>query len=333
MVPTFKEVFYLSQELQLRYIKREDKKLSAANTINRHLKEYKRYFEGTEFESLPINKISVKDIKHHTLQTLENFDLRRRAYNNFITLMRAAFVYALDEEIIKENPMSVINFANPRFINMLAEESDIYDRIYSDEELRKMLLYLRAKERRYPKRVSFMALEYQILMGERRGEVAPSKWSDIKEEDGIYYIEIRRELLDAANTVGNVIVEHTKTSKNRRVPIWYEVREFLDRLIVFHQHNNINSEFLFPSKRSTTGCIDLKTPYRVFYEMCKDLGIKLDKSLPKGTHAYRRNFAKRIGDADLASKLLGNDERVLRKNYYDGVDMRKALQVLSQGHS
>ena len=332
MVPTFKEAFNLSQEIQLKYIKKEDKKLSVANTINRHLREYKRYFEGTKFESLPITNITVKDIKDHTMEVLTNYDLRRRAYNNYITLMRAAFIYALDEEIIKENPMDVINFANHRFINMLVDESNIEDRIYSDDEIRRMLLYLRQKERRYPKRISFMALEYQILMGERRGEVAPSKWSDIKEEDGIWFVEVRRELIDSFNTVGNVIVEHTKTRKNRRVPIWHEVREFLDRLIIFHQKNNINSEFLFPSKRSTTGCIDLKTPYRVFYEMCKDLGIKLDKSLPKGTHAYRRNFAKRVGDAELASKLLGNDERVLRRNYYDGVDMKRALQVLSQGH-
>ena len=96
MVPTFKEAFTLSQQLQLKYIKKEDKKLSVANTVNRHLREYKRYFEDTKFESLPINSITVKDIKHHTLYVLETFDLRRRAYNNYITLLRQAFTYALD---------------------------------------------------------------------------------------------------------------------------------------------------------------------------------------------------------------------------------------------
>lgn len=127
---------------------------------------------------------------------------------------------------------------------------------------------------------------------------------------------------------GRHIVEHTKTSKNRRVPVWSELQEFLDRLEEFHNSNDIYSEYLFPSKRSKYGCIDLRTPYKAFHQMCEDLGIELSLDLPKGTHAYRRNFAKKIDNATLSSKLLGNSEKVLKRNYYDGLDLDKALLVL-----
>lgn len=324
---TFEHVYRMSQEDQIRYVKDPDRRPSVQNTIRRHNSDYKRYFAGTKFERKKIDTITDQDVKDHCFYVLSNNDLRRRAFNNFLAILRATFIFALDERYIDVNPLNTINFSSPRFTNMFVMDSNIEDRIYSDMELYRMKLYLHSKQHEFPDRISFYALEYQLLMGERRGEVAPSKWADIKEEKGIRYIEIRREVLERGH---GRIVEHTKTCMNRRVPVFDEVDEFLVRLKAFHDENSISSEFLFPSKRSKSGCIDLTTTYKVFHEMCREIDISLSSDLPKGTHAYRRNFAKRVGNAELASKLLGNNEKVLRKNYYDGVDLGQALHTLNR---
>ena len=111
----------------------------------------------------------------------------------------------------------------------------------------------------------------------------------------------------------------------------------LKRIIAVHKQYGIRSEFLFPRKQPVKGepeCISINTVYHFYHRMCARLGIELQKDVIRGPHAFRRNKADEIensigGSAELASRLLGNTPRVLKQNYYDGVDMTAARDVLN----
>lgn len=47
-------------------------------------------------------------------------------------------------------------------------------------------------------------------------------------------------------------------------------------------------------------------------------------------HAWRRNFAKRLGNSYLSSHLLGNDQKVCEENYSNAIDFAEALTELEK---
>lgn len=331
---TFKEVFEYYQKETIRYVKSEERRYSVLNTVSRKDYCYARFFGGTDFESKPIDKITSKDIKEILFFNLERYELKKRAFDTMSGIIRQTFRTAADEGWILEDTSKLVNYHSPKIVNMIIPDKDIEERMYTDEEIDAMIDYCHKWQEKYPKRTTAFALEYQILMGKRRGEVCASKWSDIHtDKNGIRYIQISRELQEVKKGAGNPhefckVVEHTKTSMDRRVPIWDELNEFLSRLKTQHDEYYPNEDFMFPAD-TEFGCINIRTVYYMFHKMRKELGVELSYDCIKGTHAYRRNFAKRIDNAELASKLLGNDVAVLKKNYYNGLDLGKALTALN----
>lgn len=334
---TFEEVFNLYLEDYAKCIKNEEKRYSANNTINRRRSEYKRYYKDSRFSSLYIDEITVKDIKDFLANALETHKMSKQVYFSMSGIIRVTFAFAADEGLIDTNVSILVDYKSKRFFNMFVESKSIEERMWSDEEIEVFLLECRERQAQRKKNITSYALEFQILIGARRGEVCPLKWSDISvDQNGIKYIEISKELLyiepNASNPKGyEKIVSHTKTSLNRRVPVWKELDEFLERLWAVHTLYYPNSDFLFPGKQDE-GCLGVRGVYNLFYRICKTHGYELDKYCSKGTHAFRRSFAKRIDNPEMAAKLLGNQPRILKKNYYDGLNMEKALEVLNGGN-
>lgn len=326
----FKDAYRITQEEKQIYCKGE-KALSVTNTVTRNLQNYQRFFGGTDFENMLIDEITEQDIEDEMLKILRQYDLRKAAYQSMCTIIRTAFTYAYRHRYACENIAARVDFGHPKFQSMLADDVDIEDRLYTDDEIRRMLTYCHIAEEDKHEPVVY-ALEFQILTAVRRAEVCPLKWSDIKSDGSTAYIEIRRELIFVKRSKVNEhsysqIVEHTKTYKSRRIPIWDELADFLRRLRRAHEFLRSDSEFLFPQENDL-GCLNISAVYKRYGRMCRKIGVPVISGVIRGTHAFRRNFAKRINDAELASKLLGNSEKVLRKNYYDGLDLMMALSAL-----
>lgn len=331
--PTFIDIYKLTQEEKAKYCK-GDRKLSVTNTITRNWQTYNRFFKDTDFEQLPVSLINELDVEDILYANLSRYELHRTAFTSMCTVLRQTLKYAYRHRFLSEDVVSRVDFSSPKFVNMLIDEIDISERIYSEQEIVSMLNYCREEETG-PEAITAFALEFQIIVAARRDEVCSVKWSDI-DASGIGYIEIKRELIFVKKSPTNPksfhkIVEHTKTYKNRRIPIWNELERYLERLKTFHALNRIDSEFLFPYTNEY-GCLSTNAVYKRYYRMCKKIGIPIKEGVIRGTHAYRRNFAKRIDDDRIASRLLGNSERVLRKNYYDGLNLTEAADILNGKH-
>jgi len=328
---TFKRVFELSLTEKLKYITDEEKKLSARNTMLRDQSEYKRFFAGSAFEKMYIDDITKKDIENHIYATLTSKNLKKKAFASYRSILNAAFKLAYEESWIKDNVYSRINFK--KYMGMLAEDTPIEERIHSEDDVKRILDYLRDYHIKKPSYIPAYALEMQILMGMRRGEVPPLEWSDIHDT----YVSINKEQLTVKKTATVkehfVIVHHTKTWKDRMFPITDALNEFLAKLKDIHDRYYRDSPYLFPAD-SDTGVITNNAVYNFYRRMCRKLNITVSRECTKGTHSFRRNAITDVvnatnGNILLASQIFGNTPEVAMKNYYTGADMEEALKALN----
>ena len=323
---TFKEIFEITQEKKLQYIKSEEKILSAKNTQLKNLSDYKRYFSDTEFETMEIDKITKKDIENICLYNLQRYDMRKKAFASLRGILKPVFDMAYSEYWISDNVYMRVDFK--MFKNMLQEEISIDQRVHSKEEVFAILDELHRKQQETPKISSIWALELQILMGLRRGEVPPLKWEDVSDT----YITINKEQLTCGNDF--IVVNHTKNRKNRIYPITNDLKDYLRRLKIMHDMYYPNSIYLFPSN-TASGIITNRAVYYVYRRICKKLGIVSQEDIIKGPHSFRRNAITDVvnatnGNIIMASELFGNTPDVAKQNYFTGTDLSLATSILNQ---
>lgn len=340
---SFYDVFVITQEEHLKYVKSEEKRLSVMNTVGRHWQDYNRYFGGTDFEKKIIGDITKLDIENIILSNLCKYQLRKRAFINMTAILNTVFKLAYQQEWIERNPYDFVNIKDSRFMNMIVEPIDIENRIYTDIEIRKIKDEISQKHSVHPDYMPAYALELQMLLGLRRAEVCAIKFSDIEEDPktGVLCLTICRELLSVKKSEVNTaefsrIVEHTKTNKNRKIPIFEELRKLILTISKVHRECGWETPYLFPAENEN-GCISINSVYNYYRRICHRTGIPIQADIIRGPHAFRRNAAERLsnagGNAEMVAKLLGNTPTVLKNNYYDGLNIVAAQELLNSTDS
>ena len=333
---TFRVVFGMLMDQKTKYVKGKDRKASVANTVRILKSAFKRYFEGTEFADLEVEEISKKDIEDICYVNLERYELKNKAFLEMRGIIKQTLNLAFEEYMIPENPYLRVNFK--KFNDMVVESTSISERVHSDEEIERMFKYIHSCQKDNPSYIAPYALELQILMGLRRGEIAPLLWTDVTDT----FINITKEQLFVCKSDTNpkgysMIVPHTKTHVNRQFPITERIREFLGRLKEVHYDHYRNSPYLFPAKTTSSGTITNFTVYKFYQKMCRDLGIEISRELKRGPHSFRRNGITHVcnatgGNIMMASVLYGNSPKSASAHYYTGVNLEQAKAILEEGN-
>lgn len=324
---TFKDAFENVQQEKLVYVKDVEKLVSVNNTICTARSNYKRFFDGTEFETMFIDEISKADIEKLCFDILKKQELKKKAFMNLRNILSSVFKLAYEQYWILDNPYSRINFK--KYNDMLARDTALHMRVHSSEDVDRMLDFLHKKQEDTPQYIPAYALELQIIMGLRRGEIAPLRWSDVKKHS----IRICREQITDKENKTLVIVSHTKTYKDREFPLTTTVSEFIGRLKIVHDEFYPASPYLFPDDSQKNGVINNRVVYRLYKRMCGKLGIEISREFTKGPHSFRRNGITRVcnasgGNIYLASVLYGNSPQSASKHYYTGINLSEAKALL-----
>jgi integrase len=328
---TFKDLCEMVICQKLVYAK-GDKLISRQNTVDKNRSDYHRFFDGTSFEKKFIDMISKQDIEDICLYNLKRYDLNKKAFLSMRGLLRETFAYAYSESLINDNPFSRIIF-DKKYDGLLKGTIAPTERVHTEEEIVQILAYLHELQKKEPANVRAYALELQILISCRRGEVAPLRRSDVFAT----CISISREQLTIKRKDGVPehwkIVEHTKNGENRKFPIDNHVREYLTRLFAMLDKYYPRTEYLFPDKTTKNKVINNNVVYRLYRSICRKLGITLCRDVIKGPHSFRRNGITNIvnatGNVYLASQMYGNSPNVALSNYYTGIDTSAALEALN----
>lgn len=329
---TFKDVFNIVQENRLKYVKSQEKIFSIQNTISRYASSYKRYFAGTEFEKKIIHDITKGDIEDIVYYNLDRYNLAERAFGDIKSIIKSVFSLAYERYWIVDNVYARVNFS--RFGAMLMKPRSVEERVHTEEEIQRMLEFIHQRQEEAPNYLGTYAIELQIAMGLRRGEVPPLMWSDIKDN----YVVISKEQITVKRSEyckkeHFEILQHTKTYKIRYFPITDQVKGIIDGIRGVHTRKNLYSPFLFPGKRGAK-VISNNVLSGLYRRMCVKLDIPLSRDCIKGTHSFRRNALTKAvnnsgGNIIMVSKLFGNTPDVAEANYYTGIDMEEARQVIS----
>ena len=325
---TFAEVFDLVWEYKARYVETEKDKISFKNTKQRCNSSYRKYIEGTFIENMPVNKIKKDDLDELFVLNLKRYKMKNKAFLNLRGIVKSVLKFALSKYWIDDNPYDRILFQEYKRL-LHKDNKTNADRVHSDEEIKMMLEELHTKQKKDPTKSSFWAMEAQIIAGFRRGEMPPLTWNDVKDT----HIVIHQQQLTDGNDF--TIVDETKTGIDRNYPIGRNLREFLQRLRERNEQYYSDSIYLFPSNDTKNGVITNRAVYEVYDHLCEKLGIEKQKDVVRGPHSFRRNAITSFvnesnGNFEMASAIFGNSPEIAKKNYYTGIDLEKASEILDK---
>lgn len=328
---TFKEVFELMCKYKLS-LSFNDRKFSTEKTISNYESTYKRFIKDTAIEFKYIDEITADDIEKNILLNAERYTLNKSSFKALIGLFSPVFKYAIQKKLIIYNPWLEIDLK--AYNNIYISSNPISERAHSTEEIDKIIEYLREYQNSKPNYFALYALEFQIMVGCRRGEIPPLRWSDIT-YDSITFsreqIEVRKS--KRIKKSYDKIVNHTKTNKVRFFPLTSELKDLLAQIKRIQKEYNIKSEYIFPAN-TENGCIKNQTIYYCYKKACEKLGIKKNEGIIKGTHSFRRNRITEVinetGDINFAAEIFGNSPKVIYDNYYLGSNKEKHISALEK---
>lgn len=344
---TFKEIFFKAEQARLDSKKRyAEKYLSAQSTNRRHVSDYKRFFDGEKIENKPISKITMDDIATLVESTIAKKDMKKKSFSNFIAIIREVYNYAVWHGFIlqEHNICNQIDFS--AYFDNLPDITPASDRYFTDAEIGIILNELKEYHKCKPDYMPAYALELHIMAGLRRGEVPPLMRSDIyyDNENEFMQLYIHKEQIieripsDKPNKKykeKNVIVNHTKTDKNRYIPLNTEMESYIKRLLEVVDTYYPGSMYLFPANNET-GTITNNSVYNLLRRILKKHNIPISREFIRGTHSFRRNVTTELlnvsnGNELLVSDIMGNSPEVIRKNYrVKNYDLKGSYDVIAQ---
>lgn len=304
------------------WIEKQKKYGVSNNTVSRYNSDYKRYFEGTDFERSDIRKLNEEDITGFIIQTIKRLELKERAASTLWGYISGTFKHARIKKIITENPCEYVEkkiFS--RFYNR--SHKTVEQRTISDRDLGLLLNELHRFQKEKPEHMPPYAVELAIYTGMRIGELAAIKWSNINYSDEYILID-SAEIYDRKDREWRI--KTTKTGKERRFPLTEEVTDLLKRIKKVQIKYGFINEFVFQGKNGRAKASHISNCIR---DRCEMAGIE-----KKSIHALRRTFNSKMRLAGIspviAASLLGHSEQVNEGNYtYDISDMDYKKQLVS----
>lgn len=328
---TFERIFEIVEKQKLERVVDPEKLVSRERTVYRDKCEFKRFFSDTNFKDMIISDITKHDIEEVIWKNLKEKKMRVKAFRSLCGILNQVFSYAYNKEIIETNPYSRINHGD--FQDGIVSDSKPFEKVYSEKEISDLLKMIHEDEVDRPWQMSIWACEFQILIGGRSAEIPPLKWSDIVDGKIMIYKQQLPNRKKENAPYNNVIVNHTKNYKDRFFPVTNEVRNFLERLKEVHDMYYPENEYLFPHKDTPSGRLSYTMMSNYFTKLCHRNGIEKNVNAKRGLHSFRRNGITKImnspgGSAALASEIYGNSPEVAIKNYYTGINLELAKQIL-----
>ena len=328
---TFEEVFELVLQKKLMAVKDKERVKSRINTISKDRSVFNRFFSEAPFVNKYIDLISAREIECYTEQYLLKNCVKKKAYKAYRGVIKQCFDRAYKDYLVKENIYERVDFN--QFNGLLLKSEPIENRYHPDEEYSLILNSLIKWQSKHPYDMRGYALELQMKLGRRIGEVTPLLKKDVSDSS----ISIKKEQIYVRDTKKMYwsVVNYTKDGDAIEYPRFSEVNDVLDKVFKVLESQYVNSDYLFPSSRTTTGFVTNKSVYELYVKICNELGIELSYDCIKGTHSFRRNASTDIlnltnGNMQMENYLLGHTPEVARKNYYVRPNMDDMIDVLNR---
>ena len=312
IVPTFREM----------YLKwRETKNLELSdNSILRYDSDYKRFFENTDFENLPINQINENTIKKFMLENVKKQQMCREACKKMFSYIRNTIRCARIEKVITDNPVEFLELK--QFTRHCVEKAKpIEEQFFNDGELQMIQKGLQELYGNKPDFIPQYGVEMSLLTGMRVGEIAALKWEDVHKDYILIHTSIKHNRLK-----NEFHVSTTKTKKSRQFPMCDEISDLLKRIRDVQREYGCVSEFIFTDKKG--GYINAQRISDCMKRLTNYLGIH-----GGGITALRKTInsnLRRSGvPVTIVASMLGHTPEVNDKYYtYDTSNLEEKQKII-----
>ncbi len=297
------------------------------NTVKRDEQHYQRYFKGTEFFTRQVATIKRPELKEFCYSVIRGETTRhrgknsyepgqrltRKEWNSVKSILNGMFVYAMDYEIIKVNPLTEMKFEKSLFRS--TEPHTKETEIFNTEEEESLKNWC-SKKFEETGDTAYLLPILTLYIGTRVGETVALKWSDIKDEK--YLMISKMEFRDqTTNTVS--VVNHTKTYTNRKIPLSDKAIQIFDAI-----RAKTPKKCVWIFNRDGERLTERQANY-ILEKYANDTGnrIKSSHKLRKtcGSNLYKKNGLT----TKQCSDYLGHSEKVFEDNYLFDTDTDEEL--------
>ncbi len=261
------------------------------DTHNDYLAIYEYYIKP-HFESKILREVKVLNIKHWKDTLLRAHKLSRSRYMKYQRTLNFIFLYALENEMIDRNPVSLVKTSSKLFT---VSKKGLDEKYYTSKEVTAML-----ENSTGWFRVMLVTL---LNTGLRTGEILALKFSDINFEKRT--ITIQRSMRKGK------LKETTKTGETRIIRLSLPLK---DELLAYKELST--SVWVFPNPKTGKPYYEANSITRWYFKpLLKKCNIE-NKTLYALRHTFASLSAQKNIPMSIISKQLGHKKLSTTMDFY-----------------
>ncbi len=280
---------------------------TAQNYIRRINNDWKHYYINTEIIRIPIAKLNKFVLSNWAHTLIRNNNMTKNQYYNSTIIIRQILDYAVDLQIIENNPFSLVKIDGRRLFRQIKKKPN-ETQVFSKEELNflhSMALEDFLSNTRLKYRLAPLSIIFQTLTGLRLGELCAVCYNDITGD----YMTIERMYRPETGE----IVQHTKGYEDREVYLTPEAKKIIRVAKEYQEEHGLNNKgYIFSCDSSPLSGRAVNGLYRKYCD-------KMD-TIYKSSHKARKTFISALIDGNVnintIRECVGHaDERTTYNNY------------------
>lgn len=293
------------------------KKLKTTSSIyiRRIHNDWEKYYLDDPLIDVPLQKLTYDRLEEWALKKIRTNELTKKQYYNMTVIIRQSLEYAVQKDIIAENPFSRVSIDRKLFHSEKkpADETQVF--LTDEQPLIEKEAY---KDFQETGDTACLAVPFLYQTGLRLGEIVALKESDITGK----YLHIQRT--ETKQTEQNpdgswkpiryAVVGHTKSEAgDRLVYLSSTARTILQLVIQSNQeHGYYDNGYLFLNANGRIHGRSVDTRIRKY---CRYIGID-----EKSSHKARKTYISSLIDAgvninEIRRQVGHEDERTTYRNY------------------
>lgn len=303
---------------------------ATSSNIRRIDADWRKYYENDAIVDKELKSLTINTIRSWLATKINEYGMDSKKFYNMQTIFKQIYLYAYEEELIKNNPFDRISFPKKQYFkgeaSKLRKLEQSKSQVFSEDEIRKikelaMQDFLEHKHHSTSSAALGVLLLFQT--GLRIGELVALREDCIFEdhlyvsceEQRDYNIEIDMDTKKVSCVYNGTKVGLAKTdAAYRDVILTSEAKRIIEMVRENNRENGFETNgYLFVNARQR---MQENTILKRLYRYCNE--ANLEKRSP---HKIRKTFASRLvnsGAMDLSevASLMGHvDEKTLISHY------------------
>ena len=292
--------------------------------IYRITTEWKKHYEGDPITKIPLVKLTKLELDEWAHKLIKDNNMTKKQYYNTTVIIRQLLEYAIDLELIDNNPFNRVRIDGSRMFRRVSKPAS-ETQVFTAEELD--TIHESAwkdfnSRRHYKHQLIPLALMFFFQTGMRISEICALRYEDIEGSE----LHIQRMYSDYEH----IVKDRTKGFfGDRYVPLTDDASSLIETARSRQIKEGVNSSgYIFSMTEDPLPYSELR---KTFIKYCNEADI-----LPRSSHKARKTVISTLIDdgvnINTIREMMGQkDERTTYGNYcFDRKDKSARQQLINQ---